>query len=269
MVLVHGFSASSADKSICALAEALYQDDLDVLTYDARGHGRSGGICTVGASEHLDVAGAVTLAAAEAARQVPGSPRASAGLPAFAAPSLERPVVLLGVSMGAVAVARYLAADEESRRRGVTGKDDVVQGAWGVTGAVLVSAPARWRMRPSPLGIFSALLTKSLPGRWAARRWLGVRVARRWETGETVESVLPAVRCPVAIVHGGRDRLLGMAHAERLEAAAGGPCRLVRVAHMGHGIGGAGKEAARLAVAWVLAEASAPENLPPVELVPR
>ena len=90
VVIVHGFSASSACPHVEALADALHRDGLDVVTYDARGHGGSGGESTLGDDEQHDVAAAVALARARTKR-----------------------VVLVGASMGAIATLRYAVTDPE------------------------------------------------------------------------------------------------------------------------------------------------------------
>lgn len=78
VVLVHGFSHSSRTPRIHAFARRLAQD-VHVVVPDLRGHGRSGGVCTLGAEEPLDVAAAVAAA-----------PR-------------DQPVVTVGVSLGGAA----------------------------------------------------------------------------------------------------------------------------------------------------------------------
>lgn len=218
VVLVHGFAAGRDDDGVRRMAGRLQDAGADVLCYDARGHGDSGGECAVGSREHLDVASATELASAEG-----------------------RPVVLLGVSMGVVAVIRHLATASSPDAR--------------VAGAVLVSGPARWRMRVSPVGIATAGLTRTAPGRWAAARWLRVRVAQGWRTGEAPESMLPRIPLPVAVVHGVGDRMLAASHGVRLHRAAGGPVRLDLVEGMGHGLDDAGVAAAADAVDWVLGAA--------------
>lgn len=87
VVLVHGFSASANDPNVRALAEALHDDGLDVVCYDARGHGTSEGHSTLGDLERHDVAAAVDAARDRSDR-----------------------VVLVGASMGAIAAVRYAAA---------------------------------------------------------------------------------------------------------------------------------------------------------------
>jgi alpha-beta hydrolase superfamily lysophospholipase len=90
VVLVHGFSASSQCPNVTGVAEALARDGYDVLTYDARGHGTSGGESTLGDREQHDVAAAVAAARARTAD-----------------------VVLVGASMGAIAALRYAATDAD------------------------------------------------------------------------------------------------------------------------------------------------------------
>ena len=71
-----------------ALAETLHDRGHDVVTYDSRGHGRSGGVCTLGKLEGLDVAAVVEWAGTRGNR-----------------------VVLVGASMGAVAALAHAAGD--------------------------------------------------------------------------------------------------------------------------------------------------------------
>jgi pimeloyl-ACP methyl ester carboxylesterase len=226
VVLVHGFAASRDERGVRDLACRLQAAGLDVLAYDARGHGDSGGECAVGSREHLDVASAAGLAATRG-----------------------RPVVLLGISMGVVAVVGHLAS--------------VPAGTAGVAGAVLVSGPARWRMRLAPVGVLTAGLTRTGAGRWAAARWLRVRVAAGWRTGEAPESMLARVPVPVAVVHGAGDRLLASSHGERLHRAVPGRARLDLVEGMGHGLDEAGVTAAVEAVGWVLAAPHRPVGAAP------
>jgi alpha-beta hydrolase superfamily lysophospholipase len=89
VVLVHGFSASADDPDVCELAEELHAEGVDIVCYDARGHGTSEGHSTLGDLERHDVAAAV-----DAARE-----------------RSER-VVLVGASMGAIAALRYASATD-------------------------------------------------------------------------------------------------------------------------------------------------------------
>jgi uncharacterized protein len=88
VVLVHGFSASSSDPHLEAIAAALHGLGLDVVTYDARGHGASGGVSTLGDLERHDVAAAVAHARERTDQ-----------------------VIVVGASMGAIAALRHAAED--------------------------------------------------------------------------------------------------------------------------------------------------------------
>ena len=81
-----------------ALAGALVAAGYDVVTYDARGHGESEGKCTLGDLERHDVAAAV-----QATNPASG------------------PVVLVGLSMGAIVVLRHAAEQAESGVRPAVG----------------------------------------------------------------------------------------------------------------------------------------------------
>lgn len=238
VVVVHGFSASQDDIGVRALADDLAAAGYHVLTYDARGHGQSEGWSGVGSVEHIDVACAVQAARAR-------------GLP----------VVLVGVSMGGVAVAGYLA--ESGATVAGPPAEAPADGSGAVAGAVLVSTPARWRMRISPVGVVSALLTKTPPGRWVASRRLRVRIAPRWRVGRPLEELLRRIDAPIAVVHGSHDRLLAQEHGHRLHASAGGPSRLELVEGMGHGVDSLSRHATVGAVSWVLSSARrAPTTTP-------
>jgi alpha-beta hydrolase superfamily lysophospholipase len=217
VVVVHGFASGRDNPDVKALADQLFSAHLDVVTYDARGHGLSEGHCGVGSTEHLDVAGVVSQVATD-----------------------ELPVVLIGVSMGAVAVVSHLAR--------IDARDEPV------VGAVLVSAPSRWRMRPSAVGLLMALVTRSGIGRWAASRWLGVRIERGWWPGETPESAIVRIGIPVVVVHGEADRLLTSSHARRLHTSGRAANRLHLVQGMGHGLDALGQGAVLEAVQWLLSD---------------
>jgi pimeloyl-ACP methyl ester carboxylesterase len=215
VVIVHGFASGRDNPDVCALADQLFASGTDVVTYDARGHGLSEGCCGVGSTEHLDVASVLSSIAADA------------------------PIMVVGVSMGAVAVVSHLAGADAREKR--------------ITGAVLVSAPSRWRMRPSAVGLLTAVLTRSAVGRWAAARWLGVRIKRGWWPGETPESAIRRIRVPVVVVHGASDRLLASSHAHRLHESGSATNRLQLVEGMGHGLDSSGQRAVLEAVLWLLA----------------
>jgi pimeloyl-ACP methyl ester carboxylesterase len=139
VVLVHGFCASSDDPAVVAVAQALYADGFDVVSYDARGHGQSTGESTLGDLEQHDVAAAVASAR-----------------------SRSSDVVLVGASMGAIAALRYAATDPDLR--GVVSVSCPAR--W--TLPINPTAAAAAVMTRTPVG--RAILARMMKVR-VARRW--------------------------------------------------------------------------------------------------
>lgn len=211
VVVVHGFSASGDDPQVSRLADVLHESELDVITYDARGHGASGGECTLGDLERHDVAAAVSLARRRTER-----------------------VVLVGASMGAIAVLRHAAADPH------------------VGGVVAVSCPARWKLPKNYRSVLAAGLTRTPPGRAIASRMLRVRIAARWTDAEPPLALVPRVGAPLALVHGANDRFIPASDVHELHAAAVAPCRLAVVPGMGHAFDDVGLPEVAASVEWAL-----------------
>lgn len=214
VVLVHGFAASQDEANVVAVADALVGARYDVVSYDARGHGASGGTCTLGDHEEHDVAAAVQIARRNHER-----------------------VILLGASMGAIAVLRHAANIGD------------------VDGVVTVSSPSAWRLPRSATALLAAGLTRTGLGRRLAARHLRVRVHPRWTNPEPPAELAARISVPLAVVHGQRDRFIAVSNAAELYRAAGGPHRLFLVEGMGHAYDGAGLPAIRDALDWVLATA--------------
>lgn len=223
VVLVHGFASTCDHPPVVAVAEELHRQGLHVVSYDARGHGRSGGHCTLGDREQLDVAAAVEVA------------RAGGG-----------PVVLVGASMGAVAVLRYAAGSEADAR---------------LAGVVAVSSPARWRVPLNPRTALAAAVTRTRLGRALARRHLRVRLSSTWANPAPPVDLVSSVRAPIAFVHGQRDRFIPLRDAYELFEAAGEPRHLEVVPRMGHAYDVAAVPAIVRAVDWALERASAVPEL--------
>lgn len=219
VVVVHGFSAGKDHPSIEGLGGLLFADGFDVLTYDSRGHGGSGGVCTMGESEAHDVAAVLDHVE-----------------------DWGMPVVVVGVSVGAVAVVRHLSQTPSTLRSGNP-----------VAGVVLVSSPAHWRVRPSLASSFLAVVTSTRLGRSLAARRLGVRIDPSWQRTTPPVAGLSCLGVPVAVVHGARDRLLSRRHAKLLFESAAERRDLAVVPGMGHGVvDRRGQDAVRRAVEWVI-----------------
>jgi pimeloyl-ACP methyl ester carboxylesterase len=192
LVVAHGFSGSTRVPALRRVAAGLSAYGT-VLTYDARGHGRSTGVTTLGDREVQDVDAAIGYAR-------------SAGASSVAA---------LGFSMGAAAVVRHAA--------GVQGyalvhRPDAVVAVSG-TGPWSTRATASRSMRRLHL------LVETWPGRLVTRLVLRTRVDPR---GWAVPPVPPAecvaaVDVPLLLVHGDRDGYLGLEHPRVLAERSGAP----------------------------------------------
>jgi pimeloyl-ACP methyl ester carboxylesterase len=215
VVVAHGLTITKDHPSVVAVAEALAAAGFAVIAYDGRGHGGSEGRCTLGTDEVLDVAAAVAWAGA-------------AG----------RPVVAVGSSMGAIAVLRYAATDDQ------------------LAGVVAVSAPARWRIH-SARALLAAGMTRTGLGRRVVERRTGVRLATTWAAAPAPQDVVGRVSCPAAIIHGGRDRFIPPSEAVRLHDRLTGARRLDIVEGMGHGFGAGAADAIVGAVRWAIAARAA------------
>lgn len=212
VVLVHGFGATKDDATVVAVADALVERGHPVVSVTGRGHGDSEGLCTLGDLEHHDVAAAVDIAR-----------------------TISDRVVLVGTSMGAIAVLRHAA-----------GADG------GVAGVVTVSSPAEWRLPRTMQSAGAALLTQLPPGRWAARRFLGVRLASGWTGAAPPVELAANITVPHVVVHGTGDRFIHWSEGRKLHEAAAEPSRLVLVDRMGHAYMPESVPVIVDAVAWVL-----------------
>lgn len=121
LVLAHGFMGYRRKMKNRLLAETL-AERFRVFAFDMRGHGESGGACTGGALEHMDVEAAV-----QAARRR----------------GYER-VVTVGWSLGGIAVVRH-AAEYAT-----------------VDGVVAISTPASWMSESKAVRRTTWLFTSSM-----------------------------------------------------------------------------------------------------------
>jgi alpha-beta hydrolase superfamily lysophospholipase len=213
VVIAHGFGAHAEEPSVVATAVALRDRGLDVIAYDARGHGGSGGSSTLGDLEQHDVAAGVLLAGQRSDR-----------------------VVVVGASMGAIAVLRF-ASEHRS-----------------TAGVVAVSCPARWVLPRTPKAFAAALMTRTAAGRAVAARAMRVRIARDWTDPAPPVDLVHRLDEPVAIVHGAADSFIPVDAASELYGYANDPRSLRIVDGMGHAFSEAALEPVCDAVDWVIAE---------------
>ncbi|MFF8603774.1 alpha/beta hydrolase family protein [Streptomyces sp. NPDC015232] len=203
VVLAHGFTGSAGRPAVRRAAQ-VFRRHAHVVTFSFRGHGRSGGLSTVGDREVLDLSAAVRWA-----REL-GHAR----------------VVTVGFSMGGSVVLRHAALE-----KGTDARADAV---------AAVSAPARWYYRGTPsMRRVHWVVTRPV-GRLVGRYGLGTRIDHRpWDPVplapfEAVPLIAPA---PLLVVHGDRDPYFPVDHPRMLMAAAeagGGPAELWLEHGMGH-----------------------------------
>ncbi len=197
IVLAHGFVHSSRTPRIHAFAHLLARR-AHVIVPDLRGHGGSGGVCTLGAEEPLDVAAAV----------------------AAADPFL--PVVTVGISLGAAAVLLHAGARDQADRRfaGVVAiSPPAWSGVWDTPGTKRV---ARWACSPG--------------GRKVLARVLQTRIASTFpavpDSRDLVAAIAPAF---TLIVADPADHYFGEEHSRALYEWARPPKDLWLLPGSGHG----------------------------------
>jgi len=196
IVLAHGFTLNWQHGHVWRVANAL-NAFAGVITFDFRGHGRSGGLSTLGDREIRDVDVAVGYA-----REL----------------GYQR-VVTVGFSMGASIVLRHGAL------------------AGGVDAVVSVSGPGRWYYRGTrPMrAVHWAVQHRS--GRMATRAVLNTRISPKGWNPVPLPPADAAARIsptPLLIVHGDADGYFPVDHARQLFAAARDPKELWIVPGFGH-----------------------------------
>jgi pimeloyl-ACP methyl ester carboxylesterase len=201
IIVAHGFTGHRRQDRVRRITNFL-RDFGAVISIDFRGHGASGGRCTVGLAEVHDVAAAIGWA-----RDL----------------NFDR-VATVGFSMGGAVVLRQAALHEDSD----TSVDQVVS----------VSGPAFWYYRGTAVMRLVHNLVMNDSGRFALRL-RGIRMdSKPWPEPPPmppVQAIRALRRTPALIVHGDRDRYFPMEHAHAL-ARAGDPTRvsLMSVPGFGH-----------------------------------
>jgi pimeloyl-ACP methyl ester carboxylesterase len=201
IVLAHGFTLYWQHGAVWKAARRLNRS-CGVITFDFRGHGRSGGLSTLGDREIVDVD--VVLG--------------------YARELGYRRVATVGFSMGASIVLRHAAL--------MGGADAVVS----------VSGPGWWYFRGTrPMRKVHWAVEHRL-GRLVTRTLLNTRISSgRWDPAPLppADAAARISPTPLLIVHGDRDGYFPVEHAERLYAAAREPKELWIVPGLGHAESGA------------------------------
>jgi pimeloyl-ACP methyl ester carboxylesterase len=186
LLVVHGFTGSWREERVQKVVERLRAFG-GVVAIDMRGHGRSGGVTTVGDEEILDVEAAVVWA-----REL-GYAR----------------VVAVGFSLGGAVVLR-----ESALMAGGPGRVD---------GVVSVSAPAFWYYRGTRIMRIAHVMVETRIGRLIMRAG-GTRISGRgWSepypiTPAEAAGLLSGI--PLLVVHGDVDRYFPLEHPRAIHESA-------------------------------------------------
>jgi pimeloyl-ACP methyl ester carboxylesterase len=201
IVLAHGFTLHWQHGAVWKAANRLNRG-CGVLAFDFRGHGRSGGVSTLGDREIRDVDVVLRYA-----REL----------------GYQR-VATVGFSMGASIVLRHA---------GLIGGADAV---------VSVSGPGRWYYRGTRPMRKVHWAVENRVGRLVTRTMLNTRISNgRWDPvpvppADAAARIAPT---PLLIVHGDRDGYFPVDHAQQLYEAAHDPKELWIVPGFGHAESGA------------------------------
>ena len=219
IVVAHGLTGSRRRRAVRRAATVLSRVG-GVVSFDFRGHGRSGGVSTVGDREVLDLAAAVDWA-----RQL----------------GYQR-IATVGFSMGSAVALRHAAG-----------------GAAGLAAVVAISGPSRWYYRGTvPMRRVHWLIEKRL-GRLTGRVLRRTRIAAAgWRVVPEPPDVAAAriAPTPLLVVHGDADPLFPVEHAYALHAAAGEPKQLWIEPGFGHAENAASPELLARIGAWLAAAAT-------------
>lgn len=194
VVLVqHGYGTCRADP--LALIALVSRGGYAVVSCDFRGHGASGGRCTFGQGERLDVQAALDAVAAD--------------------PRLRSlPVGYLGISLGAA--IGILTAAVDPRIRAV-----ISDSSYARLGEMV------GRYQRLAYGVPAA------PFGWVTAACLAVALRTPLAMLDP-ERAIGRLRCPVLIIHGALDQSIPVAHARALYAAAHEPKALWIIPEASH-----------------------------------
>jgi alpha-beta hydrolase superfamily lysophospholipase len=197
IVMAHGFTQSWQRPMVWKIAKR-FNRTAGVVTFDCRGHGRSGGLSTLGDKEINDLDVAVSYA-----RQL----------------GYER-VATVGFSMGGSVVLR---------QGGLIG---------GVDAVVSVSGPGHWFYRGTKVMRRVHFAAEHRVGRLFARYALNTKISPDgWPNPDPVPPATAAARIspvPVLIVHGDKDLFFPPEHGRELYEGARDPKELWMLPGFGH-----------------------------------
>lgn len=217
-VVAHGITGSREKTGIKLITGWLAQHGR-VVVFDQRGHGESGGKCTMGYREPMDLDAVI----------------------GWAQTLSDAPVVTVGFSLGASVVIRHAALTTD---RSMAPKlDDRIVVEHRPDATVIVSGVAQWFFRGTKIMDRLFRVSATPWGRWAMRG-KGVRISVRDWVGPDVPPELhpmsptacaAAIKHPLLIVHGTNDHYFPEQHGERVFAAAAGNSRAVLWVEQGMG----------------------------------
>jgi pimeloyl-ACP methyl ester carboxylesterase len=197
IVIAHGFTLSWQRPMVWRLVQRLHRY-AGVVTFDFRGHGRSGGLSTLGDKEIEDLDVAVRYA-----REL----------------GYQR-VVTIGFSMGGSVVLRHAALHG------------------GVDAVISVSGPGRWFYRGTVAMRRVHLAAEKRLGRAFSKYVLNTRISPDgWPAPEPMPPAEAAARIsptPLLIVHGDQDIYFPPDHGQQLYDAAREPRELWLIPGFGH-----------------------------------
>jgi pimeloyl-ACP methyl ester carboxylesterase len=196
IVMAHGFTQSWQKSMVWDIAKR-FNRNAGVVTFDFRGHGRSGGLSTLGDKEINDLDVAVSYA-----RHL----------------GYER-VATVGFSMGASVVLRH---------GGLVG---------GVDAVVSVSGPGHWFYRGTKVMRRVHFAAERRLGRMFAKHVLNTRISGSGWVSEPMPPAAAAALIspvPVLIVHGDQDMFFPPEHGRELYDGAREPKELWLLPGFGH-----------------------------------
>ena len=219
-VIAHGFTLSWQHGAVWKVASRLREAG-GVVSFDFRGHGRSGGLSTLGDREIKDLDVAVRYARELGYRRI----------------------AAVGFSMGASVVMRYA---------GLVG---------GLDAAVSVSGPGHWYYRGTKPMRRVHFAVERRVGRAITRAWLKTRVSPGgWNPvpvppDEAAAMISPT---PLLVVHGDQDPYFPVFHGQRLFDAAREPKEFWVEPGFGHAESGVGGPLLDRIAGWVREHALVP-----------